>query len=73
MRKTYSIDGLDPVKLYGVGDSILREFCSYYPNLKVVARGNEIILDGKAEDIEDFLQKFNILTEKAKARAQISN
>ena len=64
MRKTYSIDGLDPVKLYGVGDSILREFCSYYPNLKVVARGNEIILDGKAEDIEDFLQKFNILTEK---------
>ena len=64
MRKTHSIDGLDPVKLYGVGDSILREFCSYYPNLKVVARGNEIILDGKAEDIEDFLQKFNILTEK---------
>ncbi len=64
MRKTYSIDGLDPVKLYGVGDSILREFCSYYPNLKVVARGNDIILDGKSEDIEDFLQKFNILTEK---------
>lgn len=64
MRKTYSIDGLDPVKLYGVGDSILREFCSYYPNLKVVARGNDLILDGKSEDVDDFLQKFNILTEK---------
>lgn len=43
MKKNISIEGLDPVKLYGAGDSILKEFCSYYPALKVVARGDEII------------------------------
>ena len=28
MKKNISIEGLDPVKLYGAGDSILKEFCS---------------------------------------------
>lgn len=64
MRKTLSIDGLDPVKLYGAGDSLLKEFTSYYPNLKVVARGSEIILDGKDADVEDFTQKLGLLIEK---------
>ena len=51
MKKNISIEGLDPVKLYGAGDSILKEFCSYYPALKVVARGDEIILDGKRSNV----------------------
>jgi len=64
MKKTLSIEGLDPVRLYGVGDTLLKEFTSYYPNLKVVARGDELILDGKEKDIEDFTQKFGLLIEK---------
>ena len=64
MKKTLSIDGLDPVRLYGAGDSLLKEFTSYYPHLKVVARGDELILDGKDADVEDFTQKLGLLIEK---------
>ena len=64
MRKTISIEGLDPVKLYGAGDSILREFCTYYPDLKVIARGDELILEGKEKDVMDFTQKMGMLIDR---------
>ncbi len=72
MKKTLSIEGLDPVRLYGAGDTVLKEFTSYYPNLKVVARGDELILDGKEKDIEDFTQKFGLLTQKMMHRTALT-
>ncbi len=64
MKKTIKLEGVDPVGLYGVGNKILEEFCSYFPSLKVVARGDELILDGKPDDIEEFNQKLGALIEK---------
>ncbi|MBP5488045.1 MAG: PhoH family protein [Bacteroidales bacterium] len=64
MKKTIKLEGVDPVGLYGVGNKILEEFCSYFPSLKVVARGDELILDGKPADIEEFSQKLGALIEK---------
>ena len=64
MKKTIKLEGVDPVGLYGVGNKILEEFCSYFPTLKVVARGDELILDGKPNDIEEFNQKLGVLIEK---------
>jgi phosphate starvation-inducible PhoH-like protein len=64
MKKTIKLEGVDPVGLYGVGNKILEEFCSYFPSLKVVARGDELILDGKPADIEEFNQKLGALIEK---------
>ena len=54
MRKTIRLDAVDPVEIYGVGNKILEEFCSYFPGLKVVARGDTIFLDGKETQIEEF-------------------
>ena len=58
MKKTITLSAKDPVEIYGVGNKILEEFCSYFPTLKVVARGNEIILDGPADAIEEFEVKM---------------
>lgn len=58
MKKTITLEAIDPVEIYGAGNRILEEFCSYFPGLKVVARGNEMILDGKAGQIEEFSIRF---------------
>lgn len=63
MKKTIRIEAMDPVELYGAGNRILEEFCSYFPGLKVVARGDEIILDGKDSLIEEFESRFARLVE----------
>ena len=64
MRKTIKLEAIDPIEIFGAGNKILEEFCSYYPELKVVARGDEIILDGKESRIEDFEMKFNELIQR---------
>ena len=53
-RNTIRLEAMDPIELYGAADKNLEALCSYFPELKVVARGNEIILDGKDSDIEEF-------------------
>lgn len=63
MRKTIKLESADPVEIFGVGNKILEEFCTYFPGLKVVARGADIILDGKEVEIEEFETKFAELVE----------
>lgn len=55
---------IDPVEIYGANNKILETVCSYFPELKVVARGDEIMLDGKAEDISGFEGAIRHLIEK---------
>lgn len=64
MKKTLKLDAVDPVEIYGAGNKILEEFCSFFPDLKVVARGTTIILDGDSNQIEEFTVKLAELVEK---------
>lgn len=63
MRKTIKLESVDPVEIFGVGNKILEEFCTYFPGLKVVARGADIILEGKDVEIEEFETKLAELVE----------
>lgn len=58
MKKTIKLEGITPLEIYGVGNKILMEFCSYFPHLKVTARGDELILDGRESDIAEFNIRF---------------
>jgi len=64
MKDTVKLEAIDPIEIYGAGNKILEEFCSYFPALKVVARGDEIILEGKESHIQEFRQRFAELVEK---------
>ena len=64
MRKTIRLEAIDPVEIYGAGNKILEEFCSYFPGLKVVARGDTIVLDGKDTQIEEFETRLAELIER---------
>lgn len=63
-RQTITLEAIDPVEILGPGNRILEALCSYFPNLKVVARGNEIILEGDRQDIEMFSSKIDMLQER---------
>ena len=64
MKKTITLEAMDPIEIFGVGNKILEEFCSYFPGLKVVARGNELIVEGKSSQIEEFNIRFGELIER---------
>ncbi len=64
MKKTIHLEAMDPLEIFGAQNKILIEFCSYFPHLKVTARGTELILDGKESDIAEFNVRFAELVEK---------
>lgn len=72
MKKTITLDAIDPIEIYGPGNKILTEFCSYFPHLKVTARGNQIILEGRESDIAEFNIRFAELTERRKHKLNLT-
>jgi phosphate starvation-inducible PhoH-like protein len=72
MKKTIKLEKIDPIEIYGAGNKILSEFCTYFPELRVVARGDEIILEGKESRIQEFTQKFGELTERRQHKSGLT-
>lgn len=57
------LEGIDPVHLYGANNANINKIKSYYPKLKIIARGNEIITIGEKEEIRKFADKIEMLIE----------
>lgn len=62
-EKIIYLDGIDPVNIYGVKNKHLDKIKGFFPKLKIVARGNELKIIGKEEEINDFEIKINILVD----------
>ncbi len=60
-EKTIVLEAIDPLDLFGVNDEKISLIKSYFPALKIVARGDKIKAIGKKEDISVFNQKMNLL------------
>ena len=71
-RQSIRLEAIDPLEIYGPGNKNLEALCGYFPELKVVARGNEIILDGKEKDVEDFTVKLHMLIERRKHKMNVT-
>ena len=70
-RQTITLEAIDPVEIFGAGNRILEALCSYFPGLKVVARGNDIILEGEQQDINSFSSKLDMLTERSRDKMNL--
>ena len=62
-KKTIRLEAIDPVEIYGAANKVLEALCSYFPNLKVVARGNEIMLEGKETIIHGDMEDAHVAKE----------
>ncbi len=60
-EKIIEISGIDPLVLFGVNNSKLDLIKTYYPKLKVVARGSKIKIAGEPEIMEQFELKIGLL------------
>ena len=71
-RQSIKLEAIDHIEIYGPANKNLEALCGYFPELKVVARGNEIILDGKEKDVEDFTVKLHMLIERRKHKMNVT-
>src|SRR6056297_1841530 len=61
-EKRLSIEGVDPLLLFGFNDVFLRKVEDAFPDTQITARGTEIYLRGDDESIDEVEQVFNELT-----------
>ena len=71
-RKTIRLEAIDPIDLYGAANRNLEALCSYFPELKVIARGNDIILEGTDKDMEAFEAKLRMLIERRQHKMNVT-
>ncbi len=60
-EKIITLDSVEPVEIYGPNDSHLNLIRSYFPKIKLVARGFSIKLLGNDDEVDLFEKKFNLL------------
>lgn len=72
IRKIIRLEAIDPIEIYGAANRNLESLCSYFPELKVIARGDEIILEGKEADAEKFEKKLFQLIERRQHKMNIT-
>ena len=71
-KSTLHLEAMDPVEIYGAANRNLEALCGYFPILKVVARGNDIILDGSDSDIAAFTSKLNVLVQRRRHKTNLT-
>jgi len=57
------LEDIDPVVFFGTNNSLLDKIRSFFPKIKIMARGNEIKCIGEEVEITVFAEKFNEIIE----------
>jgi phosphate starvation-inducible PhoH-like protein len=57
------LEDIDPVIFFGTNNLLLDKIRSFFPKIKILARGNEIKCMGEESEITIFAEKFNELIE----------
>jgi phosphate starvation-inducible protein PhoH and related proteins len=57
------LEDIEPVVLLGTNNSLLDKIQSFFPKIKILARGNEIKCIGEEEEVVTFAEKFNEIIE----------
>ncbi len=60
-EKKIEITGIAVAELFGVNNANLKHIRSFFPKLKINARGNELTISGDPETIEEFERKFELI------------
>lgn len=61
LERKIEITGLNPAELFGVNNSKLKYIKSFFPKLKIMARGNVLTIAGNEESMDEFERKFDLL------------
>lgn len=60
-ERNISISSFNPLEIYGVNDKNLDLIKSFFPKLKIIARGDMVKALGMTDDLNEFEEKFGLM------------
>ena len=61
IEKKIYLEGIDPVKLFGINNKRFDKIVKNFPKIKVVARGDELNIKGEEKEINLFEETLTLL------------
>lgn len=61
MEKQIILEGVDPLEFYGINDVKINLIKTFFPRIRITARGNSLYLQGEEKDLRYFEKKFNTI------------
>ena len=61
IEKIVYLEGIDPLDLYGINNSMYEKIRGFFPKLRLVARGDEIKVMGELSEIQRFESAINLM------------
>jgi len=62
-EKVIILEGVSPIEFFGVNNVRFKKLKSYFPDLKIVSRGEEVRATGTEEQLELLEQKIRLITD----------
>jgi phosphate starvation-inducible protein PhoH and related proteins len=59
LEKQIILEGIDPLEFYGINDVKINLIKTFFPRIKITARGNSLYLQGEEKELRLFEKKFN--------------
>ncbi|MGE0020255.1 MAG: PhoH family protein [Draconibacterium sp.] len=61
MDKQIILEGIDPLEFFGVNNSKIDLITSFFPKIKIIARGHSLNIQGEESELRIFEKKFAII------------
>lgn len=61
IEKSIYLEGIEPLHIYGANNVLLNKITTFFPKLKIIARGHEMISIGDEKEIKNFEEKIELL------------
>ena len=58
MDKQIILEGIDPLEFFGVNNSKIELITSFFPKIKIIARGHSLNIQGEESELRIFEKKF---------------
>jgi phosphate starvation-inducible PhoH-like protein len=59
LEKQIILEGIDPLEFYGINDVKINLIKTFFPRIKITARGNSLYLQGEEKELQFFEKKFS--------------
>jgi phosphate starvation-inducible PhoH-like protein len=61
LEKQIILEGIDPLEFYGINDVKINLIKTFFPKIRITARGNSLYLQGEEKELRFFEKKFNAI------------
>jgi phosphate starvation-inducible PhoH-like protein len=72
VEEIITFEGIEPIALYGEGDSKIKLVKRVFPDVKIITRGTQLKIVGVKEQVEDVVEKIQLMLSILKQKQDLS-